>query len=96
MPINFVDIIGIAASACATLSYIPQIRKVWPAGSTGDLSLWMLVALALGLALWVVYGAMKQDWVLVGSNILAVSLVGIVLGCKLRDLRGGKSKPANA
>jgi len=49
----------------------------------------MLVALCMGLALWIVYGLMKSDWVLVLANVVGVSLVGAVLGCKIRDLRVG-------
>jgi uncharacterized protein with PQ loop repeat len=45
----------------ASLPYIPQVWKAWPRGSTGDLSLGMLTALTLGLALWIVYGALRGD-----------------------------------
>jgi MtN3 and saliva related transmembrane protein len=36
------------------LSYVPQVQKGWPRGSTGDLSLGMLASLTLGLAHWIV------------------------------------------
>jgi MtN3 and saliva related transmembrane protein len=47
----------------------------------------MLVALTTGLALWVVYGAMRGDWVIIAANAVGASLAGIVLGCKIRDCR---------
>ncbi|MCP3395493.1 SemiSWEET family transporter [Bradyrhizobium sp. CCGB12] len=65
---------------------MPQVRKAWPRGSTADLSLGMLTALTLGLSLWIVYGVMQGDWVIVGSNLVGAALAGIVLGCKVRDL----------
>nr|WP_244554006.1 SemiSWEET family transporter [Bradyrhizobium arachidis] len=65
---------------------MPQVRKAWPRGSTGDLSLGMLSALTLGLGLWVIYGAIQGDWVIVLANVAGATLAGIVLGCKIRDL----------
>jgi len=79
--------IGGIAAFLTSLSYLPQLRKAWPRGSTGDLSLKMLIALTLGLALWVAYGAVRGDWVIVSANLVGATLSGIVLGCKIRDLR---------
>jgi len=79
--------IGGIAAFLASLSYVPQVRKAWPRGSTGDLSLGMLAALTLGLSLWIVYGIIQGDWVVVGSNVVGAALAGVVLGCKIRDLK---------
>jgi MtN3 and saliva related transmembrane protein len=50
---SLVPWIGVAAAVLTSLSYIPQVRKAWPRGSTADLSLTMLVVLTTGLLLWV-------------------------------------------
>src|SRR4051794_36014779 len=60
--------LGGLAAFLASLSYVPQARKAWPRESTSDLSIGMLVALTTGLALWVVYGAMRGDWVIIAAN----------------------------
>lgn len=78
--------VGGIAAFLASLSYIPQVRKAWPRGSTDDLSLGMLAALTTGLALWAVYGSIQGDWVIVAANVVGGTLSGIVLGCKIRDL----------
>jgi len=44
-------------------------------------------ALTLGLLLWVAYGGLRGDWVIIAANLLGATLSGIVLGCKIRDLR---------
>jgi MtN3 and saliva related transmembrane protein len=75
------------AALLASFSYAPQVRKAWPRGSTDDLSLGMLAALTFGLTLWIVYGVIQGDWVIVGSNVVGATLAGIVLGCKIRDLK---------
>ena len=78
--------IGGAAALLASLSYLPQVRKAWPRGATDDLSLGMLGALTTGLLLWVAYGVLRGDWVIVVANAIGGLLAGIVLGCKLRDV----------
>jgi MtN3 and saliva related transmembrane protein len=79
--------VGVAAAVLASLSYFPQVRKAWPRGSTDDLSLRTLIALTVGLVLWVVYGLLRADWVIVLANGVGATLSGMVLGCKLRDLK---------
>jgi MtN3 and saliva related transmembrane protein len=79
--------IGGLAALLTSLSYLPQVRKALPAGSTKDLSLKTLVSLTIGLALWVLYGFVKSDLVIVSANMIGGGLSLSVLLCKLRDLR---------
>jgi MtN3 and saliva related transmembrane protein len=78
--------VGACAAVLCSLSYIPQVRKAWPRGSTADLSLTMLAVLTCGLSLWIVYGLVRGDWVIVAANGVGASLSGLVLAFKLRDL----------
>ena len=82
-----ITLLGLLAAALTSLSYIPQLRKALPRGSTDDLSLKMLLALLAGLSLWIVYGAIIGDPIIVVANVAGAGLVGTVLGCKIRDLR---------
>jgi MtN3 and saliva related transmembrane protein len=81
--------IGICAAVLTSLSYIPQVRKAWPRGSTKDLSLHMLAVLTTGLLLWIGYGLLKSDWVIVAANGVGAILSGSVLVFKIRDMRSG-------
>jgi MtN3 and saliva related transmembrane protein len=47
----------------------------------------MLTALTLGLALWIVYGALRGDCMVVSANAIGATLAAVVLGCKLRASR---------
>jgi MtN3 and saliva related transmembrane protein len=82
---GFESYIGGVAAVLASLSYIPQVRKAWPRGSTGDLSLGMLASLTSGLSLWVLYGVLRSDWVIIAANLVGATLAAIVLACKIRD-----------
>lgn len=83
---SWTTLIGLIAAALTSLSYIPQVRKAFPKGATEDLSLKMLVALVTGLMLWVVYGLLRSDWVIVVANGVGAALVAAVLIFKLRDI----------
>ena len=75
-------LIGGLAATLTSLSYIPQIWKAWKTQETSDISYGMLAVLGSWLALWVVYGLKQGDWVIVISNIVAVSLLGVLATIK--------------
>jgi MtN3 and saliva related transmembrane protein len=84
---DLISFIGLAAAALTSLSYIPQVQKAWPRNSTDDLSVKTLSTLSAGLALWILYGVGKRDWVIILSNVIAVVLALTVLAFKIRDTR---------
>ena len=78
-------VVGATAALLSSLSYIPQVKKVWSGQPTDDLSSRTLIALTSGLVLWVVYGAIKADWIIAVANHVGASLTGFVLYHKLRE-----------
>jgi MtN3 and saliva related transmembrane protein len=80
--------LGLLAAIMTSVSYIPQVRKALPKGSTDDLSFKTLIILATGLGLWILYGVFKQDFVIVVANSVGVALVATLVGLKIRDARG--------
>ena len=65
---NTETIIGVAASTCTAASLIPQLTKVVREKKAENVSLWMLLVLFAGLGLWVYYGILKIDWIIIVSN----------------------------
>jgi MtN3 and saliva related transmembrane protein len=86
---------GLAASACTSLSYLPQVRKAWPRGSTDNLSWKTLAVLTVGLCLWIAYGFIRGDWLIIGANCIGAGLSACVLAFKIRDLRAVSVPPAS-
>lgn len=82
---TWTTLLGLAAAALTSLSYIPQAFKAVPRGATDDISLGMLIALFIGLLLWVAYGVSAKDYVVLTANVIGASLVCLVLACKIRD-----------
>jgi len=81
-----VALLGIVAAALTSLSYLPQARKALPRNSTEDISLAMLCVLLCGLCLWIIYGLMIGNWIVVLANGVGAALVALVLVCKMRDV----------
>lgn len=78
------DILGYAAGAITSLTFLPQVIKTWKEKSAKDVSLLMFVIAAINEVMWIVYGALLDNWVIILTNaiVLAMSLTMIYL--KLR------------
>lgn len=81
-------IIGTLAAICTTFSYAPQIRKCWKTGQADDLSLRMFLLLTAGIALWVAYGVLRSDMVVIIANSISLCFLAIILYFKLRPRQG--------
>ena len=77
--------VGLFAAFCTTVSYVPQLKKCWETGSAGDLSLKMFSILATGVALWVAYGVLKSDYVIILANTISLLFLSGILYFKLRE-----------
>jgi MtN3 and saliva related transmembrane protein len=79
--------IGVLASIFALSSTVPQIIKGIKTKKMDDVSIWLILALIVGLSLWVIYGINKSDIVIVGGNTVGVSLNLILLLLKIKYSR---------
>lgn len=86
-----ITLIGLLAAALTSLSYIPQVKKALPRGATAYLSSRTLWVLATGLGLWIAYGILKSDIVIILSNIIGCSLVATLIVLKIRDRRASSA-----
>jgi MtN3 and saliva related transmembrane protein len=77
--------LGGLAAFLTTFANIPQVIKCFRTGKAGDLSKKMLVALAMGFALWLAYGLMRDDWIIMAANGVSFCLVAILLWFKWRE-----------
>ena len=81
---RWADIIGIIAGILVMSSSIPQIIKSYKSKKMSDVSTYLLGLIASGLLLWVVYGFIKLDPVLIGTNAAGLSLNVTLLIMKLK------------
>ena len=81
---SLIFVIGIFATFFTLWSTVPQIRKSLRTKKTDDVSKWLIISLITGLSLWVLYGVMKGDIIIVGANSIGVSLNVFLLILKLK------------
>lgn len=65
---NYLDIIGLFAGTCVTISVIPQILKVWRTKKVKAISLKTFSILTFGIGVWIVYGILKNDLPIIITN----------------------------
>ncbi len=72
-------ILGLVAGICTTAAVIPQLWKAWKTKKVSDVSPGMFFVLIAGLALWTVYGFLQNDWPIIITNGVALSLNSLML-----------------
>ena len=92
---TFATVVGLAAAVCTTAANLPQLKKAWTTGQTDDISMNMLWVLASGLALWVAYGVLQKDIVIILANAISLALISGLVWlklCRLHPKRAGQRR----
>jgi MtN3 and saliva related transmembrane protein len=76
--------IGLVAACLTTSAFVPQLIKVWRSKSAKDVSLVMFIVFTLGIALWLLYGLIRNDPVIIIANVITFILALAILLLKLR------------
>lgn len=75
-----ITLVGIAASIFTATASIPQLIKIARSKKADDISALMIMVLIAGLGLWVYYGFLKEDWILLIANTIPCLVnMGILL-----------------
>src|SRR5450631_3909400 len=77
-------IVGFIAGLVTTAANIPQVWKTYRNKSGEGLSFRMLLTLAIGLGLWIVYGIMSKSLPLIVTNAIVFLLLLLLIGMKLK------------
>jgi MtN3 and saliva related transmembrane protein len=85
--LSTIEIVGIAAGVCTSISVLPQLVKIIKRKNAEDISLFYLGILLVGLALWVWYGLLREDTPIIITNTfsLIMNLTIIILGIKFKN-----------
>ena len=79
-----IQILGLLAGTITSITFLPQVIKVWKSRSAKDLSLLMLVLLMMGVSLWLVYGLVMADAAIIYTNSMVLLMTLILLFFKLK------------
>lgn len=87
------EVVGYIAAFFTTFSFAPQALLTLRTRDTSALSLGMYSMFVTGVAIWLVYGALKTDWIIVMANGLTLMLAMPILGMKIYNRLWGNERP---
>ena len=79
------DILGYAAGALTAFTFLPQVIKTWKSKSAKDISLNMFIIAFVNEIMWLVYGFMLDNWVIILTNAVMLGMSGFMIALKLKD-----------
>ena len=69
-----ITIIGLIASILTSVSMLPQFIKILKEKKSDSVSVVMPLLLIAGLGIWVWYGILRKDWIIIGANAFSLLL----------------------
>jgi MtN3 and saliva related transmembrane protein len=87
------DIIGTVAGILVLSSFVPQIVKAYKTKKMLDVSAHLMILIASGMFLWVIYGFIRSDPVIIGANVTGFVLNTTLLIMKIRYDKMQKAAP---
>ena len=79
MNFGYDSVIGISAAFLTTLSFVPQIIKAYHTRRMKDVSRYLMILFTTGSILWIIYGILHEDLVIIGANVTAATFNLILL-----------------
>jgi MtN3 and saliva related transmembrane protein len=79
-----VNAIGLAAAVCTTVSFVPQLIRIWRLRSAREISLIMFLVFSLGVFLWLLYGIFLHALPVILANAVSLFLSLAILALKVR------------
>lgn len=70
-----VKIVGFSAAFLTMFGFLPQVIKICQTKSVKDISLLALLQFTLGILLWLVYGLMRKDPVIILANSVTLAIL---------------------
>lgn len=76
--------LGYAAGALTAFTFLPQVLKTWKEKSAKDVSLYMFIIAFVNEIMWLAYGVMINNWVIILTNAVMLVMSGIMIWLKMR------------
>ena len=76
--------LGLLAGMLTTLAFVPQVWKIWKTKSARDVSLPAFITFTIGVAMWTVFGVVKDEIAITLWNSITLVLAIAILVMKVR------------
>jgi len=75
--------LGFIAAILTTISFVPQVYKVWKTNDTHSISLTMFLLFTAGVVCWLVYGYLRDDVAITIANAATLGMCSYILFKKI-------------
>jgi MtN3 and saliva related transmembrane protein len=79
-----ITILGYAACAVTALTFLPQVLKTWKEKSAKNVSLMMFIIAFINEVMWIAYGVLRHDNVIIVTNVIMITMCSIMISLKLK------------
>jgi MtN3 and saliva related transmembrane protein len=83
MQLELQDYVGFIGGVFSSISFLPQVIKLWKTRSAKDLSMMTLLFLIVNVCTWLTYGVLIHAWPLIVTNAIVLSMVLLMVYFKL-------------
>ncbi len=80
---DIINLVGAAGGIVSSITFLPQVIKIWKTKSAKDLSMGTLLFLILNVFLWLLYGILTNLYPIIITNGIVLSMVFIMVYFKL-------------
>ena len=78
---DWIEGIGLLAGFIGVFGWYPQVRRVWVDKRADGVSVPTFTVIAISLALWLIYGILKNSIAIITANIFAlIMIISIAFG----------------
>ena len=78
------EIIGLTAGTITSITFIPQVIRIWKTKSAKDLSPLMLFLLIIGTSLWLAFGLLLKSTPVIYTNTMVLAMGLVMVFFKFR------------
>ncbi len=89
------ETIGLLAGTLTTISFVPQVIRIWQTKHADDISTSMFVIFITGVALWLLYGIQLHALPVIVANSITLVLASLILVLKFHFQRRKKKRQDN-
>ncbi|MBX2932744.1 MAG: SemiSWEET transporter [Ferruginibacter sp.] len=79
-----IQILGLVAGTITSITFLPQVIKIWKTKSSKDLSMSMLALLIIGVSMWLLYGILVLDAAIIYTNSMVLTMSLVMLFFKIK------------
>ena len=78
------ELLGYLAAILTTISFFPQVVKIYKTKETKSISLSMYIVLIIGILLWLIYGVYLKSMPMIIANAVTLVLLIYILIMKIK------------